>query len=553
MTDQCYYRLFGEEFGPISRDALDAMIDSGQLGDDDEVRLDGESLWQTVRQWTETATAARSATGTAVEGGSVMSLDALDGIDLEAAPQTNGSLASPPAEGWYYQSLGQEWGPYSFEELLEHARRGDLSPDDQIRLGGKGKWRRAGSMGRLMAVMPYQQPAAPSSKPPADEDKNDEDEEFETKVTLRESPPVVAARPAAAPPPPPPPPPPMPAPGYPAYGATYVSQMAPGWGMMTAAPVVDQGWYAWVGGVECGPMEFDQLTNWAQSGRLTAQDYVKQGRYSQWTLAETIPGLIPPSRPVSKPLAAATAPAEPTPAPPATAAAVASTPAGAPAKPQFQLPPPTKSVAPRLKPASLETRPAETKSEFPPDAPPERPPSDWNTSSAVSTYGSGPGTPMASRPSSPPKKFSPPSKGKKKKSGGEINVGALLSDKRVLGGIGVVVLIVLGYFGWGLLPEGTGKLVAAHKEITKIHKEVQDKVAANPAEKDWADFGKQIKKKTADVTKTISSSKHPARTSLSGAASAINFAVGKKSPQEAEERLNDAEKKLEDAKKKLKI
>jgi hypothetical protein len=461
---------------------------------------------------------------------------------LENVAGTNGSNA-PATEGWYYESLGQEWGPLTFEELLDHARNGHLTPDDKIRMGRKGKWRKAGSMGRLMALMPFQDAKVRTIGSETAE------EDLEIKVPVRESPPPVGPAPAPTPPPaavaPPPSPPLTPAMPAPTY-TTFVPQVAPAWGgaqpMVSPAPVVDQGWYAWVGGVEYGPMEFTQLTSWGQTGRLTGQDYVKQGKYSQWSLANAIPGLIPavPAPPPAP---------KPTPAPVAAAAPVPTPAAAAPSKPQPQLPPPTKPTPPR--PSRNDTKP-----DYPPDAPPERPPSDWNTSSAMSSFGSSMASksPAMNRPAYPPQRRVTPQKGRSKSSsGGGMDVGALLSDKRVWGALGAVVLVVGLYFGWTMLPEGSGKLVAAHKEFAKIYKEVEDQVGANPGEKEWADFGKKIKKKTGDITKTFSQSKHAARASLSGVASAINAAVNKKTPKEAEEKLKEAEKKLEDAKKKLKI
>ena len=56
-------------------------------------------------------------------------------------------------DSWYYKLFGDEYGPVGLEELVELAKNRSLSSDDEVRFGEKGAWRRAGSMGQLMAHM----------------------------------------------------------------------------------------------------------------------------------------------------------------------------------------------------------------------------------------------------------------------------------------------------------------------------------------------------------------------------------------------------------------
>lgn len=127
----------------------------------------------------------------------------------------------------------------------------------------------------------------------------------------------------------------------------------------------------------------------------------------------------------------------------------------------------------------------------------------------------------------------------------------MLKDVRVLGGLGGVILIVALYFGWGMLPEGTGPLKTAYQDLVKIHKEVEEKAGANPDDKEWTAFAKKTKDKTKKISLAIAKSKHAAKTPISGAKSAIDQAVGAKKPKDAEKKIADAEKKLDEAKKKL--
>ena len=57
---------------------------------------------------------------------------------------------------WYCQLFGQELGPLTFEELIGHVERQQLSADDQVKLGTHGRWRPVASIGRLMAALPCQ-------------------------------------------------------------------------------------------------------------------------------------------------------------------------------------------------------------------------------------------------------------------------------------------------------------------------------------------------------------------------------------------------------------
>lgn len=59
------------------------------------------------------------------------------------------------ADDWYYNVFGQELGPVPFHDLIELVRAEQISADDQVKLGLQGKWRTVGSIGRLMAVLPY--------------------------------------------------------------------------------------------------------------------------------------------------------------------------------------------------------------------------------------------------------------------------------------------------------------------------------------------------------------------------------------------------------------
>lgn len=59
------------------------------------------------------------------------------------------------SDQWIYRSLGREFGPLPFEIIVNLAKRGTITADTEIKLGVDGKWRVAGSIGRLVAVLPF--------------------------------------------------------------------------------------------------------------------------------------------------------------------------------------------------------------------------------------------------------------------------------------------------------------------------------------------------------------------------------------------------------------
>ncbi|MDB5346342.1 MAG: hypothetical protein JWP89_4719 [Schlesneria sp.] len=67
------------------------------------------------------------------------------------------------SQQWMYRAFQQEFGPLSFENLIELAKIGTITADDEVKMGLDGKWRRAGSIGRLVAVLPFAAPTKPAS------------------------------------------------------------------------------------------------------------------------------------------------------------------------------------------------------------------------------------------------------------------------------------------------------------------------------------------------------------------------------------------------------
>ena len=313
MAEQWYYRMFGEEFGPVPFDDLKGLVDSGSISATDEVRASDSAEW--------------------VLASSVEPLGLLASEPDLLASLGNGSaanidtLTAKSNDQWYCMIGGAELGPLTFDELTEYAQNEQLSADDEVKLGENGKWRRVGSIGRLMAVMPYKAveksivPKPPKPKTPAFEHPVIDDfdtaatqpnagmEEFEDLSDLvMDSPappvPVSVAAPVA---------PAAPAAANAAFQAAYEEAKAKiAESMMAQAeasfkmaeeqaksqvawatgPKVDPQWWGWASSVEFGPVEFPQVFGLAKSGQLKPTDLVRNGQFGHFGPSSNVPGLF---------------------------------------------------------------------------------------------------------------------------------------------------------------------------------------------------------------------------------------------------------------------
>lgn len=472
MADQWYYRMFGQDFGPVSFNELKQLADLGSISPDDEVRQSSGANW----------TPASDVADLGLSAG-----------QTKSAPTAIAELPAPGgaagANDWYYMFHGVEMGPIGFEEIVEFAQQGQLEANDEVRLGASGKWRRVGSIGRLVAVLPYHEPITPTP-PPA----------------------VVAPRPVVkAPTPVQPEPAPAPvveaaietAPTPPAVdtgliqaeaaylGATQAAKSLVAWAL---APNLDPTWWGWIGGAERGPVGFVQIYDWATTGQLQLTDYVKNGLLGQYTPAANVPGLsnavaivasAKQALETAKAISAETAalmrsnpvvavPSTPAPARPSSPA-VATVSAPAPAKPSK---PDLETVAPRSVPTEAavpapaprsieEPKPARASSpsiDTPPA--PISAPRPMPTPS-VSSYAAAAMSPARPAPRPQPKSS-------RSSSSSDSGIGDMVKDPKVLGGIGAVALVVLLYFGAPYISLGAGK----DGEIYRQSKQLLDDVRA---------------------------------------------------------------------------
>jgi hypothetical protein len=275
MADQWFYRVFGQVVGPMPLEKLRALADSGTIRALDDVRS-GSSDWvaaATIDELGLSTSERRTASNMAT-----MTIS-----DIEISTTTGN-------DEWYYEMGGQELGPITFDELLTFAEQEQISADDQVKLGAQGKWRRAGSIGRLMAALPYKPVEKTIAPTPA------------SRPLDRQSPEIVVAPQAL-------PEPDLEATYRAAYEdakakvaetilaqaeATYqaAEQQALGLIAWSAKPEVDRHWWGWSNGVEFGPVEFTQVFGLAKAGQLKGTDFVRNGQFGQYVPASNLPGLF---------------------------------------------------------------------------------------------------------------------------------------------------------------------------------------------------------------------------------------------------------------------
>jgi hypothetical protein len=360
-----------------------------------------------------------------------------------------------------------------------------LTAEDQVKLGVKGKYRRAGSMGRLAAVMEYQAIERPSQAATAQATA-------ESRVTSQPVPPAKVEPPAA-----------------PIY--SYL----PG-----AEELI---WYAWIRGVECGPVNLVQLAQWQQAGQIGPTDFVKYGPYGAWlppapTIEQSLRQFVvvqaapvpPPKAAPVKPPVEPTKPAaeatKPKPAEPASTAKAATSLAE------------TQPITKKGTDPALETKPAAspveaTKPVTPIPKPEPEPVRSYSSPSSSGGFGS----PMSAAMRTPPK----PAAKKKSGGGGGLDLGALFANPLVVkggGGAAVVALLVAGFM---VMPQGTGAERADYEVLNKIlvdFRKLRDDKADDAAFNKFAEEAKKNAKPVIDRLKPIASAKRRDRQFLLWAA-----------------------------------
>lgn len=144
MAQDWYYKLLGEETGPVGFQTLRDLVFSGHITDSDEVRTSASS-WKPASEVPEL-----------FQAGDVSEPELATDYDLDmlltpsSAPTKLSdkrkallaakAAANAPPPRWYYKVLGQELGPVTTEEILEQIQTGGMHAGDVVRDGLRGVW-----------------------------------------------------------------------------------------------------------------------------------------------------------------------------------------------------------------------------------------------------------------------------------------------------------------------------------------------------------------------------------------------------------------------------
>lgn len=544
MSDQWYYRMFDGEFGPMPFEELQQLAQFGTLSAIDEVRSAGSSDW----------VAAASVEGLGLSGDTsdttVVACEAV-GSDFEV------TATRQVPDGWYCMLGGQELGPLTIDELIDYVEHEQLTADDEVKLGDHGKWRRVGSIGRLMAVIPYQAveknivPTPPKSRTPVVEQPtvDDLDDLSDLVRDLDESGLEDCSIPEGQPAPD----------ANVTYQAAYAdakakivesmlsqaeaayqvaedqakSQIA--W---ASAPKVDRQWWGWAGGVEFGPVEFNQVFGLAKSGQLKPTDLIRNGQFGHFGPSANVPGLFNAVGMLAR--AAETLALAKTQARAAVAIAIPNavpSPAANGAAPKSRPKPAHVPVAPKSDPIINTVGRNRAYSDPEPPEPPaarERPtrtesidnsrpsspvptPAPRPYSTPASSFGgmSSSSTPV-SRPMTPPRKV----ESKPIRSSGPSWISGVvdqLKEPKAIGSLVAVVLIAL-FFGWSYLPRSKAADIKRYQALKQILNELRAARENPSARAALATKATKLGKEITEAVKKQASTNDPAKQYLLWAA-----------------------------------
>jgi len=343
MALQWYYKVMGQEAGPVSSSELQDLAASGFLTPDVEVRKGTEGDW----------TAAARVNGL-FEGPSRMMDEEVDGPvgrapcargpaqpsdrgqparEPVAKPRPSPPSPSPPSRRepqaaevvWYCQAMGREIGPLSLRAVKELAAAGFVAADVLVREGADGDWIPAKEVPGLLDAKPSTAPAredVEKSSPPARKTPapNASASEAPTRPAPARKPsapePPERKAPAPRPSAPKSPTPEPAAPKPPARKAPARDASAPSAPPPSGIDIPDDdglfalvndrieeppsgpgraaeaSWHYQAMGEKLGPVSWAELKELAETGFVTPEVLVRQGDDGPWVPASQVKGLF---------------------------------------------------------------------------------------------------------------------------------------------------------------------------------------------------------------------------------------------------------------------
>ncbi len=489
MAQDWFYKLLGEETGPLPFQALRELAADGHLAADDEVRT-STSSWKradTVSELFAVGDVDEPEMATDMDLGMLLSpsadLPSLGPVrksEKRRALDAARTAAAAPQPEWFYKLLGQQMGPATTQAVLDQIQCGSLHEDDLIRLGVRGDWQPLNKFTQFAAAAHAMRPqpewycrtlgqvfgpmifseleamAKAGSLHADDEVRHGTTDAWARADRTRG---LKFSRVTAA--------------GNVAVAHDRTATYAP-----FGADAKRKEWYYEILGQPMGPISFQELSQATADGSLQLEDKACKGKAGAWMLVIDVPGLVSSEaraahvatkieasrpRPVAPPVIA----------PPAAVLAPAKTPpAPAPEEP--------KPISPAI------------------PAPPRPSPA---------AMGGGMGSMAPPRPSM----LAPPSyKAPRKSSGPAFDFGAMLgglknlADPKAIAAVVILVLVggyfVAGHFGISLVGKA-GK--AEYLELRPMFDDAKKMFDAKVPDREWVAFTAKHKSRWEALTKQI--------------------------------------------------
>ncbi len=468
MAQDWYYKLLGEETGPVSFAALRELVEIGQIAAEDDVRT-STSRWklaECVPGLFEDKDAEEPELATDMDIDLLLAPSSSPPVKVSAKRQGQRAAvaaAAAPVAQWYYKMLGHDMGPTSTDEIIQQIKDGSLHGEDLVCFGENGVWQPLEKTPQFSAIIyatrpkpewycqvlgqelgpmlfeELQQMAKTGALHADDEVRHGDSAPWAKADRVRglKFPKVSTA------------------------GVTPAHDRS-----STLVPFGEAAkkreWFYEIVGQQMGPISFIEMAKAVSSGTLKMEDQARRGKSGAWVLVMDVPGLVT-TEDKSAYLAAKIEASRPKPLPPAAVAPAS--------------PPPVAIAPPRV-----ETQPVADVS------PPARPlPSPTPSGSAYGASGSPSGygsMASTSRPAIPPRPpaFTPP----QKSGGSSLDLGGLLADlkdkldMKAIGAIAVILLVGVYFastqFGFSLSfgpPAGAKEFSDVNVmwgEIQAIHK-----------------------------------------------------------------------------------
>lgn len=160
---QWYYQLLGEEFGPVTAEALLELIEEGTVSESDPVRPVSSADWQPASSYAE----LQGAGGDMISDLSELSFEfeesgptarktAYGSVSTGTEERSESLPEVKGPEGYFYQVQGVSLGPIPMQSLAQLASGGRLLASDLVQAAGDGLWRTAAEYSELAAIFAAQ-------------------------------------------------------------------------------------------------------------------------------------------------------------------------------------------------------------------------------------------------------------------------------------------------------------------------------------------------------------------------------------------------------------